>query len=193
MQKFETYSGVVRLGGIVTSEVYRPCRGEDGHRPDDSDLGHLSNELTAPEIILLQAVHGSDAVVKAKRSVEIRRDTKAEYDRLAAKYGIKVVKSLFPNFFVPLPTSAPGLHTAEQPAVATVDMTDPDTLARIRADMRAEIEAELRAELADEEVAELDVEPDEDKAETGVDQEPVAEAEISPAKKGKFNAAALID
>lgn len=72
----QTYDAMLRLGG---------------------DLGNTlaKSALTASEVILLRAIHGSDAVVEIKPKMMDKRVHADERKRLSGLYGEKIVTELF--------------------------------------------------------------------------------------------------
>lgn len=72
----QTYNAMLRLAGDLNNTV--PKFG-----------------LTAPEIIVLKAIHGEDAVVDIQKSAMDKRPHEDERARLEITYGHKVVTSLF--------------------------------------------------------------------------------------------------
>ena len=71
-------------------------------------------DITTPEILVLKAMHGDDAVVQVKvTGQDKKRSDAAERDRLAGFYNPRVVKRLFGESFQPLPKKLPR---AEAPA-----------------------------------------------------------------------------
>lgn len=87
----QIYSAKIRLGGLLHSEV----------RVD---------ELTAPEILVLRGIHGSDALVDIKPLLnadgapyDVKRNSKTERTRLLTKYREDQFRKIFPTDFTPLP------------------------------------------------------------------------------------------
>jgi hypothetical protein len=110
----QTYDAVIRLGGSTLNEVTKAG-------------------LTAAEIITLQNVHGTDAVVRVKQRKNIKCNHQAERTRLGKIYGEGRVEHLFGASHTKLPSKVDGLDFVKP---------DPD-------------------ELTDEQLEELTV-PDED-------------------------------
>ena len=71
--------------------------------------GSLENtvikEVSTPEIPVLKAIHGHDAVVNVKKSRVGEVDLKEERDRLERIYTPAVVEKLFPGVLNKLPTT----------------------------------------------------------------------------------------
>lgn len=71
--------------------------------------GSLENtvlkEASAPEIAVLKAIHGSDAVVNIKKSRTASVDQAVERDRLGKFYGDAVIAKFFPGVTSKLPTT----------------------------------------------------------------------------------------
>lgn len=68
-------------------------------------------DLTTPEILILKAIHGDDAVAAVKKTGIDKRTDRSERDRLAGLYnnaGRDVVKRLFGESFNPLPKKLPA-------------------------------------------------------------------------------------
>lgn len=74
----------VRLGGDLNNEVFKA-------------------QVTPPEILLLKAIHGADAVVKVQPTGMDKRQHHAEFDRLKKEYGEKLVLGVFPGASPNLP------------------------------------------------------------------------------------------
>lgn len=88
--------------------------------------GSLLNEVpkinvSAPEVIVLQHTHGSDAVVDLRKTGEKRADNFGERDRLASIYGFKVVGELFGPQHRELPGVAPSYEAPKAEDVAPVE------------------------------------------------------------------------
>jgi hypothetical protein len=70
--------------------------------------GSLENtvikEVSVPEIAVLRAVHGHDAVVNIKPSRVEAVDSKVERDRLERAFNPQIVEKLFPGVIAKLPT-----------------------------------------------------------------------------------------
>lgn len=78
---------------------------------------HKEN-ISAPEIVVLQMVHGPDAVTQIEKVRSgIPTEHRAERDRLAAYYGDKVVEAAFPGLVARLPNSLAeaGIRMANEP------------------------------------------------------------------------------
>lgn len=71
--------------------------------------GSLENtvikEVSSPEILVLKALHGHDALVNIKKTRTAQVDAKAERDRLEYAYTVPVMEKLFPGAVSKLPTS----------------------------------------------------------------------------------------
>lgn len=68
-------------------------------------------DLTTPEILILRAVHGEDAVAQVKKTGVDKRADRAERDRLSGLYNNQsrdIVKKLFGESFNPLPKKLPA-------------------------------------------------------------------------------------
>lgn len=74
----ELYQAEVCIGGLITNTV-------------------LKEEVTASEILILQQIHGSDAVRKIKPLGNKQREYQKEYDRLVRSYGPRRVQAVFPG------------------------------------------------------------------------------------------------
>lgn len=86
----QLYDAICRPGGQLTHEV--PKHG-----------------LSAPEIILLRAIHGNDGVIHLKPSKLVRDNGIDEIDRLNHIYGEKAVARAFGSTFgSKLPTEVPS-------------------------------------------------------------------------------------
>jgi hypothetical protein len=72
----QVYRCKVRLAGSLLNEVWK-------------------DEATAPEIILLRAMHGDDAVVEITRTSMDKRPHAEERERLKNIYGAKIVLEQF--------------------------------------------------------------------------------------------------
>jgi len=94
----------VRLGGSVMNEVEKIA-------------------VTAPEVILLRAIHGGDAVVNLKRTGEKRAEHAVERDRLAEIYGERKVIEVFGPGHQALPTKVGG-YSDEDPSVLVPSAED---------------------------------------------------------------------
>jgi len=91
------YAGTVRLDGSVLNEVQM-------------------SGITAPEVLVLRAVHGDDALSGLREIKSDKREHGGERERLALKYGYKVVQGLFGPAHADLPTSVRGVNLAEDEA-----------------------------------------------------------------------------
>lgn len=104
-------SATIRLAGSVQNTVFR-------------------NNLTPAEILILQAIHGGDAVIDILPIEKIERTQNAEWDRLTGQYDrsggpdtpdgkdeVSIVSRLFPGAVKRLPVtlSEIGLETNEAP------------------------------------------------------------------------------
>ena len=71
--------------------------------------GSLENtvrkEVSAPEIAVIKALHGHDAVVNIKRSRVAQVDQASERDRLGKFYGDEVIAKFFPGVTAKLPAT----------------------------------------------------------------------------------------
>ena len=84
--------------------------------------GSLENtvikEVSSPEIPVLKALHGHDAVVNIKKTRTAQADPKAERDRLEYVYTVALIEKLFPGVISKLPTSLSEVGV-DEPAVET--------------------------------------------------------------------------
>lgn len=78
------YSAKIRLAGSVLNEV-RKLR------------------LSAPEVMLLQSLHGSDSVLDIQETSDEKRKHGDERERLAGIYGAEAVVKIFGPALNPLP------------------------------------------------------------------------------------------
>ncbi len=98
----QLYNCKVRLGGSVINEVRK-------------------SEVTAPEILILREMHGSDAVVDIVKTEMDRRSNEDERARLNAKYAspaktnaethkrrVEMMRALFGHDAMALPTKLPN-------------------------------------------------------------------------------------
>lgn len=107
-------SATIRLAGSVQNTVFR-------------------NDITPAEILVLQAIHGGDAVIDILPIEKIERSQNAEWDRLTSRYDrsggpdtpdgkedVSIVSRLFPGAVKRLPVtlSEIGLETNEAPEPA---------------------------------------------------------------------------
>ena len=100
------YDCKVRLGGNVINEVRK-------------------EKVTAPEVILLRAVHGDDAVIEIVEVGEDKRSDAEERDRLAAAlYDGELMGKIFGISAIPLPQEVPGVASAKK-AQPLVDVDTP--------------------------------------------------------------------
>jgi hypothetical protein len=71
--------------------------------------GSLENtvikEVSAPEIAVIKALHGHDAVVNIKKSRTSPVEQAVERDRLGRFYGEEILSRLFPGVTSKLPTA----------------------------------------------------------------------------------------
>lgn len=72
--------------------------------------GDMNNEIfkarvTPPEVLILRAIHGSDAVLKFQPLGMDKRPHAGEVERLKAEYGAKVFGEAFPGAAPNLPIS----------------------------------------------------------------------------------------
>lgn len=78
----------------------------------NGDVGSVVRKegITVPEVLVLRAIHGNDAVVNITATEGRNVSQKAEFDRLAQKYRVRtsddkaLVPSLFPGAIPQLPT-----------------------------------------------------------------------------------------
>lgn len=107
-------SATIRLAGSVQNTVFR-------------------NDITPAEILVLQAIHGGDAVIDILPIEKVERSQNAEWDRLTSRYDrsggpdtpdgkedVSIVSRLFPGAVKRLPVtlSEIGLETNEAPEPA---------------------------------------------------------------------------
>lgn len=100
MANFQVLECLVALGGDTMNVVHR---GED-------------NPVTFPELMLLQYVHGEDAVTDAFELGTDERDNGSELDRLRITYGSKSVQDVFPGTKPRLPTSDGRIKARRAPS-----------------------------------------------------------------------------
>jgi hypothetical protein len=94
----DVYKAKVRLTGSMLNEVRR-------------------EELTAPEILLLQRIHGGDAVLEIEKTGTAKVNHREERERLYLGYRAAInnktqthfVEELFGPNHMDLPTSVPGV------------------------------------------------------------------------------------
>lgn len=105
------YSAKVRLAGDVRHEVHRI-------------------NLSAPEVMVLRAIHGADAVVNIKKTGHWQTSHAGERDRLAMDYGPKIVADLFGPEHRELPLIAPGVsdEVEESDEVKRPDLKQAETV-----------------------------------------------------------------
>lgn len=107
----QLYDATVRLSGNPMQEV--PKTG-----------------LTAPEVLLLQRIHGgADAVVKIQKRKMDKRSHLAERQRLGQKYGDHKVFDMFGPEHTKLPTKLEGVEFVESNELSDDDLealTAPD-------------------------------------------------------------------
>lgn len=108
------YKAKIRLAGNMLNEVRR-------------------EGMTAPEIMLLQKIHGGDAVVEIEKTGNESMNHQAERQRLYIEYPAAInvdakrhyVEELFGPNHVDLPTSVPGVAISSQKSSKkTVDPTE---------------------------------------------------------------------
>lgn len=84
--------------------------------------GSLENtvikEVSIPEIPILKAIHGHDAVVEISKTRTAEVEQAAERDRLDKAYGTPILEKLFPGVTSKLPTTLVDIGL-EQPVEAT--------------------------------------------------------------------------
>lgn len=94
--------------------------------------GNLNNvvprqNVSVPEVVILRAIHGEDAVVNFTFAKEENTSPRAEIDRLEALYKPATVRGVFPGANPRLPTSyrdigieldAPEAKAPDKPAAA---------------------------------------------------------------------------
>ncbi len=101
------YDATVRLGGNVIHEVPR-------------------TNLTAPEVVVLQAIHGGvEAVVNIEPVRSGKIDMNMERDRLIQKYSPKVVSEVFGPTTATMPEKLPGIKT-KKGETTKPELTDED-------------------------------------------------------------------
>lgn len=71
-------------------------------------------EVSAAEVILLQHIHGNDAVVGLKHINDDQRTNSFERNRLAEIYGEKRVKEVFGLSSLPLPAELSGFDGEDE-------------------------------------------------------------------------------
>jgi hypothetical protein len=108
------------------------------HLGGSRDMAVSKSGVTPAEILILQAMHGHDAVVRIQPAGKVKRSNAEEKDRLASVYIAKLpdseeetfVSKLFPGFDPRMPTElkALGLDAAfyapAAPAVAPVEIEE---------------------------------------------------------------------
>lgn len=76
-------------------------------------------DLSAAEVLLLQSMHGEDAVISIVKTGSDKRKTAAERDRLASVYGPMVVAKLFgAEKWKTLPQKLPTADTSAEDMAA---------------------------------------------------------------------------
>lgn len=113
-------SATIRLAGSVQNTVFR-------------------NNLTPAEILILQAIHGGDAVIDILPIEKVERTQHAEWDRLTGLYDrsggpdtpdgkedVSIVSRLFPGAVKRLPVSLSeiGLETNEAPEMGAESVAE---------------------------------------------------------------------
>lgn len=88
----------VRLSGDLRSVVVR-----DTFAP-----------VSWPEVEILRAIHGDDAIVDVKPFASVEQTPKAEKERLALKYGGETVENIFPGRNPQMEMEAKGAKLPEQ-------------------------------------------------------------------------------
>lgn len=91
----QLYDCEVRLGGSLMHTVTK-------------------NEVTAPEIMCLRAIHGGDAVVNIRPRRNDRRSHRAEVDRLRAKYPKAFAEVFGTTHIERLPQKLDGVGVTEE-------------------------------------------------------------------------------
>lgn len=123
-ETYPTYDVTVRLAGDVAQEV-------------------IKEGVTAPEVMLLQKLHGQDAVCRGKRAEPVTYDLGDVGLRLqlALHYGDDLIDGTFgPAHLGALPKTVPGFdHILNLSKPANVDV------AKLKEQLRAEILAEMAA------------------------------------------------
>lgn len=76
----------VRLSGDINNEVFK-------------------GGVTPPEVVMLRAIHGTDAVIKIQPKHQDRRPHAEEIDRLKREYGDRRFAEVFPGSYVNLPVN----------------------------------------------------------------------------------------
>lgn len=99
MPNFQLVECMVALGGDEQNIVHR---GQD-------------NPVTYPEMLLLQYIHGEDAVSDAFELGADERDNGTELDRLRITYGAKPVLDVFPGNRPRLPTQDTRIKARKAP------------------------------------------------------------------------------
>ena len=101
----DIFSCKIRLAGSTTNEVFR-------------------GRLTAPEVIMLGAIHGSDSIIDLKRIGSQNTVHAEERDRLGRLYGDERVEKLFGPEHRELPIKVPS-YTGD---VLPVDEPTPENV-----------------------------------------------------------------
>jgi hypothetical protein len=109
----DIYSGKIRLAGDMRNEVRRAG-------------------MTAPEVILLQRIHGPDAVLELEKMGSEKRNHQEERQRLYLDYPAAIntdakrhyVEELFGPNHNDLPTSVPGVAISPKRGKDTVNVSE---------------------------------------------------------------------
>lgn len=84
MTRMEYANTEIRIGGSLENTVIK--------------------EVSAPEIAVLRAIHGEDALVNTVKSRIGDIDARSERERLTKIYGVEVLKKLFPGAMSVIPS-----------------------------------------------------------------------------------------
>ena len=84
MTRMEYANTEIRIGGSLENTVIK--------------------EVSAPEIAVLRAIHGEDALVNTVKSRIGDIDARNERERLTKIYGVEVLKKLFPGAMSVIPS-----------------------------------------------------------------------------------------
>jgi hypothetical protein len=84
MTRMEYANTEIRIGGSLENTVIK--------------------EVSAPEIAVLRAIHGDDALVNTVKSRIGDIDARSERERLTKIYGVEVLKRLFPGALSVIPS-----------------------------------------------------------------------------------------
>lgn len=84
MTRMEYANTEIRIGGSLENTVIK--------------------EVSAPEIAVLRAIHGDDALVNTVKSRIGDIDARNERERLTKIYGVEVLKRLFPGALSVIPS-----------------------------------------------------------------------------------------